>query len=126
MAAARVLDGVMIASDIDEVAVEVAQTNVVANGLEGRVLCLEATGFEHPEIASRAPFELIFANILMGPLIEMAADLTRALASGGYAILSGLLNEQSDRVIAAYLAQGLGVAKRDEIGEWTTLTLKKP
>ncbi|MEH6776365.1 MAG: 50S ribosomal protein L11 methyltransferase, partial [Cereibacter changlensis] len=73
MAAASVLpEALVIASDIDEVAVDVALANVAINHLEGRVECLEAAGFDHPRLAEAAPFDLVFANILKGPLIELA------------------------------------------------------
>ena len=124
MAAARVWPQTVLASDIDAVAVEVAEANVTANGLAGRVTCLEAVGFDHPEIRARAPFDLIFANILKGPLILLAADMARHAAPGGLAILSGLLNTQADDVLAAYAAQGFETVARDEIGEWTTLVLR--
>ena len=64
MAAARVWTGSIIASDIDEVAVDVAEANLKANGMAGQVRCLEATGFDHPELGSQSPYDLIFANIL--------------------------------------------------------------
>lgn len=124
MAAARVWPQTVLASDIDAVAVEVAEANVTANGLAGRVTCLEAVGFDHPEIRARAPFDLIFANILKGPLILLAADMARHASPGGLAILSGLLNTQADDVLAAYAAQGFETVARDEIGEWTTLVLR--
>ncbi|MGB3553621.1 MAG: 50S ribosomal protein L11 methyltransferase, partial [Jannaschia sp.] len=67
MAAARVFPAAqVVASDIDSVAVDVARANLAVNGMEGRVNCVEAAGFEHPELAG--PFDLIFANILKGPL----------------------------------------------------------
>jgi len=125
MGAARIWPGTILASDIDEVAVEVAEANVAANGLEGRVRCIEAAGFDHPELAAAAPFDLIFANILKAPLIELAGPMTAALAPGGYAILSGILNEQADEVIEVYSRFGNDLVYRDEIGEWTTLTLRK-
>ena len=124
MAAARVWPQTVLASDIDAVAVEVAEANVTANGLAGRVTCLEAVGFDHPEIRARAPFDLIFANILKGPLILLAPDMARHVSPGGLAILSGLLNTQADDVLAAYAAQGFETVARDEIGEWTTLVLR--
>lgn len=126
MAAARVLppESRIIASDIDQVAVEVAQANLVANGLAGRVACVEATGADHPEIAALAPFDLIFANILMGPLIGLAPDMARIAAPNGIAILSGLLNEQADAVLAAYRAEGFTELDRRVLGEWTTLSLR--
>lgn len=125
MAAASIWPDPVIASDIDAVAVEVAEVNVRVNGLEGRVICLEATGFEHPAIAAAAPFDLVFANILMGPLIHLAPAMGAHVASGGRAILSGLLVEQAEAVTAAYVAEGFRVETREDLGEWTALTLVK-
>jgi len=124
MAAAKIWPETVLASDIDQVAVDVAEANVLANDLNGRVDCLEAVGFDHPDIRSRAPFDLIFANILKGPLILLAPDMAKHAAAGGLAILSGLLNTQAEDIITAYVAQGFSVASRDEIGEWTTLVLR--
>ena len=115
----------VLASDIDIQAVEVAQANLRANNMSERVEVVEAAGFDHPSLAG--PFDLIFANILKGPLIALAPDLTARLDTGGHAILSGILNEQADDVAAVYAQCGNSVAHREEIGEWTTLTLvKKP
>lgn len=125
MAAARIWPENVLASDIDEVAVEVAQVNVRANGLEGRVHCVEAAGLDHPEIAAAAPFDLIFANILKGPLIALAPDLVAALSPNGFAILSGILNEQADEVAEVYARSGTNTLHRESIGDWTTLTLQK-
>lgn len=126
MAAARVFPGTILASDIDPVAVEVAQANAQANGLADRLVCLEATGFEHPRIAEGAPYDLIFANILMGPLIDLAPAMAAHAAPGGVAILSGLLTTQAEAVGAAYAAQGFALAAREDIGEWSTLVLRRP
>ena len=123
MAAAAIWPNPVLASDIDAVAVEVAQANVDVNGLTGRVECVEAAGFDHPRLAEAAPFDLIFANILMGPLIALAPDMGRHIAPGGRVILSGLLNEQAESVINAYVAAGFVLETRQELGEWTTLTL---
>ena len=123
MAAARVWPETMLASDIDPVAVEVAEANLRANAMQGRVRCVEAAGFDHPEIRARAPFDLVFANILKGPLIALAPDMAANLCPGGHAILSGLLNEQADEVIAVYAQNGINLTHRAEIGDWTTLTL---
>lgn len=125
MAAASVWPNPVIASDIDAVAVEVAEANVAGNGLDSRVICLEAAGFDHPQIAAAAPFDVVFANILMGPLIQLAPDMARHIAPGGRAILSGLLVTQAEDVIAAYLAQGFSVETREDLGEWCALTLLK-
>ncbi|MEP2641945.1 50S ribosomal protein L11 methyltransferase [Roseobacter sp.] len=125
MAAARIWPNPVLASDIDEVAVEVAHSNVVANNLDGRVTCLEAAGFDHPDLLAAGPFDLVFANILKGPLIALAPDMAQHLQPGGHAILSGILNEQADDVIAVYAQNGINLAHREEIVDWTTLTLTK-
>ncbi len=125
MAAASIWPNPAIASDIDEVAVDVARANVACNGLTGRVVCIEAAGFDHPALLERAPFDLVFANILKGPLVDLAPDMGRHVAPGGRAILSGLLNEQAADVIAAYRQNGFTVANAEIIGDWTTLTLIK-
>lgn len=125
MAAARVWPTPILASDIDEVAVEVAQANTAANGLSHRVRCVEAAGFDHPALAEAAPFGLIFANILKGPLIDMANDVTRHLAGQGWLILSGILHGQADEVVEHYTRAGNSLRYRDEIGDWTTLSLQK-
>ncbi|MFN0115678.1 MAG: 50S ribosomal protein L11 methyltransferase [Paracoccaceae bacterium] len=125
MAAARVWDGEVIAADNDPVAVEVAEANLAANGLAGRVLCLEAEGFAHPGLADAMPFDLVLANILKGPLILLAPDMGRAVAPGGRAILSGILATQAEDVLAAYAACGFVAEFRDDLGEWTTLVLAR-
>ncbi|SFT97570.1 50S ribosomal protein L11 methyltransferase [Sedimentitalea nanhaiensis] len=123
MAAARVWSGTILASDIDRVAVDVAEANLRANGMIGQVHCVEAAGFDHPELQASAPYDLIFANILKGPLVALAPDLTAHLRTGGYAILSGILNEQADDVVAVYGECGNDLAGREQIGDWTTLIL---
>lgn len=125
MGAARIWPQTVLASDIDEVAVDVARANVVANGLDGRVACVEAAGFDHPDLAGAAPFDLVFANILKGPLIALAPDMAAVMVPEGYAILSGILNEQADEVIAVYAQSGINLHHRESIGDWTTITLRK-
>jgi len=126
MAAAAVLpEATVIASDIDDVAVEVAVANVGINGLAGRVECLEAAGFGHARLAEAGPFDLVFANILKGPLIELAPDMAAHVAKGGLAILSGLLVVQAEAVTAAYVAAGFTPEGREDIGEWSTLVLRR-
>lgn len=126
MAAARVWPGARVmASDIDPVAVEVAEANVAANGLAGRVACVEAEGLDHPAIEAAAPFGLIFANILKGPLIALADGITSRLAPGGWVILSGILNEQADEVAEVYSRCGNSVQERIVIGDWTAIMTRK-
>ncbi len=123
MAASRVYPNPVIASDIDQVAVDVARANAEVNGLADRVECLEAAGFDHPRLRAAAPFDLVFANILKGPLIELAPDMARHIAPGGRAILSGLLVVQAESVLGAYRAQGFTLERREDLGEWSALTL---
>jgi ribosomal protein L11 methyltransferase len=125
MGAARIWPQTVLASDIDEVAVDVARANVLANGLEGRVECVEAAGFDHPALAQAAPFDLVFANILKGPLVALAPEMAEVMAPEAYAILSGILNEQADEVIAVYAQAGINLHHRESIGDWTTITLRK-
>jgi ribosomal protein L11 methyltransferase len=122
IAAALTSPGRVIASDIDPVAVEVAVANAAANGVAERVACIEAAGFDHPDLAAGAPYDLIFANILKGPLLSLAPAMATHVASGGHVILSGILNEQAAEVLEAYAAEGLRLVDRAELGEWTTLT----
>lgn len=127
MAAARIWPNPVLAIDIDQVAVEVAIENIAANGLNGRVTCLEAAGFAHPKLTATAPFDLIFANILKDPLLSLASDIAEHLNTDGHVILSGLLNEQAHEVIEGYAQEGLTVIQHAEINGWTTLTmLKRP
>jgi len=123
MAAALSLPVTPIASDIDAVAVEVAEANVRLNDLSGRVLCLEAAGFDHPRLAAAAPFGLIFANILKAPLIALAPDMAAHARDGGHVILSGILNPQADEVVSVYGRAGFDLLHRDTLGDWTTLTM---
>ncbi|NIY80641.1 50S ribosomal protein L11 methyltransferase [Celeribacter sp. HF31] len=125
MAAAKISDQIVYASDIDEVAVEVAQSNVDANDLSGRVICLEAAGFNHPDLAEKAPFDLVFANILKGPLVALAPDMARNVKEGGHVILSGILNPQADEVVEVYTRSGFNLVDRQEIVDWTTLTMAR-
>ncbi len=123
MAAAHLWSVDVTASDIDAQAVDVAVANLRANDMENRVAVVEAAGFDHA--ALEGPYDLIFANILKGPLVALAPDLSARLSAGGYAVLSGILNEQADEIVNVYARFGNSVAHREEIGEWTTLTLEK-
>lgn len=125
MATASVWLHPVIASDIDQVAVDVALANVAANALGDKVNCYVARGFEHVAIEKAAPFDLVFANILKGPLIELAPHMAANTAQGGQAILSGLLIEQAADVIAAYRASGFDLSEQIDIEEWSTLILQK-
>jgi ribosomal protein L11 methyltransferase len=125
MAAAKTGSPHVIASDIDQVAVDVAEVNLTANDMSGSVTCVAAAGFDEPSLTNAAPFNLIFANILKGPLIMLAPDMAKNIKPGGIVILSGLLNEQADEIIAVYARWGFNLMHHDMIVDWSTLTLRQ-
>ncbi len=125
MAAAAVWGNAVIASDIDVVAVEVAEANLAANDMSGQVTCVEAAGFDAPALQNAAPYDLIFANILKPPLLALAPDMAENCAKNGTIILSGLLVEQGAEVQAAYEKVGFTLSQRRDIGEWTALRMQK-
>jgi ribosomal protein L11 methyltransferase len=117
-----------IATDIDPVAVDVARENAAVNLVKlghgtGELLLAVADGMDSPMLAARAPFDLIIANILAGPLIELAPEFAKALTSGGAIVLAGLLDSQADTVARAYEALGLSLRDRGS-GEWPVLVLQ--
>lgn len=117
-----------IATDIDEIAVRVSEENAAINGVKlghgpGQLLLAVADGMEHPLIAARAPYDLLIANILAGPLIELAPAFAKSVASGAIVVLAGLLDTQADAVIAAYEAVGMKLVERGA-GEWSVLVLE--
>lgn len=121
-------DAKAIATDIDPISVDVTRDNAAINGVKlghgkGELLLAVADGMESPMLAARAPFDLLIANILAGPLVELAPDFTKAVTPGATLILAGLLDTQADSVIAAYQSHGMTVAERGE-GEWCVLVLQ--
>jgi ribosomal protein L11 methyltransferase len=117
-----------IATDIDPVAVDVARENAAINGVKqghgsGELLLAQADGMDSPLLAARGPFDLIIANILAGPLIELAQDFVKAIAPGSMIVLAGLLDTQADAVSGAYERLGLSVHGRGS-GEWPVLVLR--
>jgi len=117
-----------IATDIDPVAIDVSRDNAAINGVklghsEGELLLAVADGMDSAMLTARAPFDLLIANILAGPLIELASAFVRALAPGGTIILAGLLDTQADAVAEAYEAEGCSLGERGS-GEWPVLVLE--
>jgi ribosomal protein L11 methyltransferase len=115
----------VLASDNDPVATAVAAHNVRLNRVTSRVHILPATGFLHPLLRGAQDFDLILSNLLPGPLIALAPGMRHALARGGIAILSGILNPQAREVVARYRAAGFRLLRRREGCEWTILTLQR-
>ncbi len=115
----------VMASDIDSVAVEVTRENAVSNGEGPLVRAVTADGLTHPALAAKAPYDLVIANILAGPLTLLAPQIARATAPGGTIVLSGLLRWQENSVLAFYRPHGLVFrgARRD--GPWSALVLER-
>ena len=117
-----------IATDIDPIAIDVSADNARINGViighgEGELLLVVADGMDHEMLVARAPFDLIIANILAGPLIELAPSFAKAVAPGANVVLAGLLDTQADAVIAAYEAEGMTLGERGT-EEWSVLILQ--
>ena len=117
-----------IATDIDPISIDVSADNARINHVPighapGELLLVVADGMDHEMLVARAPFDLIIANILAGPLIDLAPSFAKAVAPGASVVLAGLLDSQSDAVIAAYEAEGMAVVERGD-GEWCVLVLE--
>ncbi|MDH4982531.1 50S ribosomal protein L11 methyltransferase [Hyphomicrobium sp. D-2] len=125
IAAARALPSARVyASDNDPIAVDVARTNAEANGVRHITFACTA-GLAHPTLRAAAPFDLIIANILAGPLRGLAGGIGAGLRPGGFTVLSGILNPEAPTVVASYLAHGFTLVERRRMGDWTTLTLRR-
>jgi ribosomal protein L11 methyltransferase len=125
LAAARVFPKAsVIATDNDPVATGIARDNVRLNRLLGRVAVIDATGFSHPRLRASRP-DLVLANILPGPLIELAPVLRRRLVHGGVAVLCGLLTHQVGEVAAAYRSAGFRIVSRQSDAGWAALTVQR-
>ncbi|MFQ5624451.1 MAG: 50S ribosomal protein L11 methyltransferase [Paracoccaceae bacterium] len=125
MAAAKLWHCPVVASDIDPVATATARANCRANGLRSRIVCLTAPGFRHGAIRAAAPFDLVFSNILAGPLRRLAGDMAAHVRRGGVVILSGILARQAPGVEAVYRGHGFARLSHRVIGDWTTLALRR-
>lgn len=117
------------ASDIDPVSIEISLENADVNNIPvgqhpGQVALCAASGTDHEMIQRRAHYDLVIANILAGPLIELAPALADILAEGGTLILAGLLDKQVSAVKQAYARQGI-MLQATSGGEWPCLRLVK-
>jgi ribosomal protein L11 methyltransferase len=126
IAAAKCWPARVLAVDNDPIAVRVAADNARLNGVGPAVRAVLADGYRHPEIRRSRPFDLILANILADPLIELAPALRAHLAAGGRVVLSGLLDRQAWAVVAAHRRQGLRLLNQIQRGPWMALVLGLP
>jgi ribosomal protein L11 methyltransferase len=126
IAAAKASSARVLASDVDPVAVSTAHANARSNAVSHRVEVIRARGVDARRLVVRAPFDLVFANILLGPLQRLARPLTSLLAPHAHVILSGLLPSQANAALVAYVAQGLRLERRITLDGWVTLVLIRP
>lgn len=124
-AAAKALRTHVVASDIDPVAVHAARGNARLNRVAPLITFVTAAGASTHALTAPGPYDLIFANILLGPLMRMARPLSRLAAPGARVVLSGLLPNHANAALAAYRAQGLRLEKRFPLDGWMTLVLRR-
>lgn len=124
IAAAKTFRTEVFATDIDLQAIRAAAANARLNRTAG-ITFVRAVGCAAHEIHARKPYDLILANILLPPLMRMAAPLARLSAPGGRIVLSGLLLKQANAALAIYRAQGLRLERRIALDGWATLILRR-
>ena len=125
IAAAKRLRAHVVAGDIDPRAVEAARANARLNHAAPSITFIRANGVAARAIATAAPYDLIFANILLGPLTRLAVPLARLAGGSSWLVLSGLLPGHANAALAIYRAQGFALKKRFPLEGWMTLMLKK-
>ena len=123
IAGARTLRSRVLATDVDAQAVRVAHANARLNHVGSLIEAVRADGVARRVVQARAPFDLVFANILLGPLQRFAAPLSKIAAPGARVILSGLLSSQANAAIAAY--RPLALERRIDLDGWTTLVFAR-
>jgi ribosomal protein L11 methyltransferase len=125
IAAARALRRPVLASDIDITAVRAARENARRNRAGAAMTVIHAAGVAARPFRQRAPFDLVFANILLGPLKRLARPIRMLVARGAQVVLSGLLPAHANAALAAYRAQGFALQRRTDLDGWTTLVLRR-
>lgn len=124
IAAAKALERTILATDIDPDAVSVTRDNAQTNDVTTYIRAVVADGFDAPELKD-TQFDLIFANILAGPLMGLAPNIAKALRPNGYVILSGIVDEQAQNVTEAFQAHNINITPYPSIEGWTSLLGQK-
>jgi ribosomal protein L11 methyltransferase len=126
IAAAKALRRPVVASDVDARAVTIARDNARINRVGAVVKVVHAAGVLTAPFRARAPYGLIFANILLDPLKALATPMARLVAPNGQVVLSGLLTAQAGAALASHRARGLALVRRATLEGWATLILARP
>jgi ribosomal protein L11 methyltransferase len=124
IAAAKASEALVLAGDNDQVAVAIATENARKNGVAARVHVVRAEGLVHPLLRHRRA-DLLLANLLLRPLLQLAPDFARALRPGGVCVLSGILSSQAAQVVARYRSLGFALKGRIPLDEWRTLIMTR-
>jgi len=125
IAAAQLLRKRVAAGDIDPVAVRAARENARLNRAASFITFVRAAGVRAQVIRERGPYDLIFANILLGPLIRLAVPVRSLAAPGAHVVLSGLLPSHANAVVSIYSALGLVLERRTVLEGWVTLVMRR-
>jgi ribosomal protein L11 methyltransferase len=129
IAMAKLWQRSVLGGDNDAEAVAVALENAGLNGVASLCRFVTSAGLRAPALAAAAPYDLIVANILAGPLVELSECFAPAVRRGGRVLLSGLLVEQAGMVLASYAARGFTFERRVNLETggawWRTLLLRK-
>lgn len=115
----------VVGTDIDPIAVTVAQENARLNNVATRVSLLQAKGLDHPLLRHADGFDLVFANILARPLAMLAPDIANVLVIGGDLVLSGLIPDQARPIAARYQSMGFSLLRSSIVDGWSTLLLRR-
>ena len=115
----------IIAVDIDTESVEVTKQNAADNAVDKQITAVYSDGYNSQTVKNNAPYDMIMANILARPLIAMAPDMSAHLKIGGYAIISGFVEDQCDWVIGEHQKHGMELQKVYEDGQWRAALLKR-
>jgi len=126
IAAARATRRPVVASDIDPVSVRVARHNARLNRADALVEIVRANGLSDRRMQAGGPFDLVFANILLGSLKQLANPIRRVAAPDARVVISGLLSGQANAALVAYRGRGLVLARRISLDGWVTLVLVRP
>ena len=126
IAAARASRRPVVASDIDPVSVRVARDNARLNRADALVEIIRANGLSDRRMQAGGPFDLVFANILLGPLKQLANPIRRVAAPDARVVISGLLSGQANAALVAYRGRGLVLERRISLDGWVTLVLVRP
>jgi len=123
-------DAKIIASDIDPVAVTVTGESAGQNAIplgnrRSQIRLVQSNGLDHPALKQRAPYDLIIANILAGPLVALAPQIAAASTTGTVLLLAGLLSRQKAEVVRAYVREGFRLRHTQLDNEWPSLMLVK-